>query len=57
MEIGHVRCGEAPGGGESHGGDHDEQVRDVRHAVHQVGRDAVQVLVGEVARREYVHGV
>lgn len=41
----------------SHGGDDDEQVRDVGHAVHEVGRDAAQVLVREVARREDVHRV
>lgn len=39
----------------SDGGDDDEQVRDVGDAVHEVGRDARQVLVREVARREHVH--
>lgn len=38
-------------------GDDDQQVRDVRDAVHEVRRDARQVLVREVARREDVHRV
>lgn len=39
------------------GGDDDEQVRDVGHAVHQIGGDAVQVFVREIARREDVDRV
>lgn len=40
----------------SHRGDDNEQMRDVRDAVHQIGRDAVEVLIGEIARGKDVHG-
>lgn len=43
-----TRVQRGAGGGRSDGGDNDEQVRDVGHAVHEVRRDAIQVLVGEV---------
>jgi hypothetical protein len=39
----------------SDGRDDDQQVGDLRDSVEQVGGDARQALVGEVARREYVH--
>lgn len=40
-----------------HRGDHNQQILDVGHAVHQIGRDPGQIFVGKLARREDVHHV